>query len=176
MALFSCSISPFRVLSANQTMTNAKANWLCFGAFLSPSARLLRLQRSQVTRLPPLATIFPLSARPAGSACADLLPLATACRKPPDCQKPNGARSRRAPPSLYQYVTEPGDSCGKNNPFLLTRRRATVDRSLVATALNATSSRRACRMAISRNACFRLALPDFPEFAQSSTTALDRSY
>ena len=132
MALFSCSISPFRVLSANQTMTNAKANWLRFGAFLSPSARLLRLQRSQVTRLPPLATIFPLSARPAGSACR---PTPAGYCLPQTAGLPKTERGpiSTSTPSLYQYVTEPGDSCGKNNPFLLTRRRATVDRSLVAT-------------------------------------------
>src|SRR5271157_5326899 len=34
-------------------------------------------------------------------------------------------------------------------------------------ALNASRSRRACRMAIWRNACSLLALPDFPEFAQA---------
>ena len=34
-------------------------------------------------------------------------------------------------------------------------------------ALNASGSRRACRMAISRNACSLVALPDFPEFAQA---------
>ena len=33
--------------------------------------------------------------------------------------------------------------------------------------LNASGSRRACRMAIRRNACSLLALPDFPEFAQA---------
>ncbi len=32
--------------------------------------------------------------------------------------------------------------------------------------LNASRSKRACRMAIRRNACSLLALPDFPEFAQ----------
>jgi hypothetical protein len=34
-------------------------------------------------------------------------------------------------------------------------------------ALNASGSKRACRMAIRRNACSLLALPDFPEFAQA---------
>src|SRR5208283_3052767 len=34
-------------------------------------------------------------------------------------------------------------------------------------ALNASRSKRACRMAIRRNACSLLALPDFPEFAQA---------
>src|SRR5208283_1199395 len=33
--------------------------------------------------------------------------------------------------SVFQYVTEPGDSCGEINPFLPTRRRSTVDHSLV---------------------------------------------
>ncbi len=33
--------------------------------------------------------------------------------------------------------------------------------------LNASRSKRACRMAIRRNACSPLALPDFPEFAQA---------
>ena len=40
---------------------------------------------------------------------ADPSPLATACHRPPNCQRPNGARSRRAS-LLFHYVTEPGDS------------------------------------------------------------------
>jgi len=47
---------------------------------------------------------------------------------------------------------------------LSTRRRSPVDRSLVAKALNPSFFRRACRMAISRNA---FSLLDFPEFAQA---------
>jgi hypothetical protein len=36
-------------------------------------------------------------------------------------------------PALYiQYVTEPGDSCGKINPFLPTRCRPTIEHSLTA--------------------------------------------
>src|SRR5271157_4998237 len=65
---------------------------------------------------------------------------------------------------LFQYVTEPGDFYGQNNLFLSTRRLSPVDRSLVAKALNPSLFRRACRMAISRNAC---SLLDFPEFAQA---------
>ena len=34
-------------------------------------------------------------------------------------------------------------------------------------ALHASGSRRACQMHIGRNACSRVALPDFPEFAQA---------
>src|SRR5208337_3037940 len=84
---------------------------------------------------------------------------------PPTAQMPKTerARSRRAGP-LFQYVTEPGDFYGQNNLFLSTRRRSTVDRSLVATALNPSLLRRACRMAKSRNAC---SLLDFPEFARA---------
>jgi len=41
------------------------------------------------------------------------------------------ARSRGAA-SLFYYVTEPGDSCGKINPFPPARRRRTVDHSLLA--------------------------------------------
>ena len=57
-----------------------------------------------------------------------------------------------------------GDSCGKIKPFFPTRHRPTVDRSLVAKALNVSGFRRASPMAISRNAC---SLLDFPEFAQA---------
>ena len=35
-------------------------------------------------------------------------------------------------PSTFQYVTEPGDACGKINPFLPTRCRPTVEHSLSA--------------------------------------------
>src|SRR5271166_4399354 len=55
------------------------------------------------------------------------------------CLTPTAALSKteRGPistngPLYIQYVTEPGDSCGKINPFLLTRCRPTVDHSLVA--------------------------------------------
>jgi len=66
-------------------------NWLCFGAFLSPPAR---------SPSDSLATILALHApRPtppsAGTSGVkvvrrDPAPLATACHRPPNCQKPNG--------------------------------------------------------------------------------------
>ena len=62
-----------------------------------------------------------------------------------------------------QHVTEPGDCCGKINPFLPTRRRPTVEHSLEAGNTQRQSLQAACRMAISRNA---RSLSDFPEFAQ----------
>jgi len=50
-------------------------------------------------------------------SCAAPPPLATACHRPPYCQSPNGARSRRTTPYIH-YITEPGDSCGQINLFL----------------------------------------------------------
>ena len=66
-------------------------------------------------------------------------------------------------PSI-SLCAEPGDSCGQIHPFLPTRHRSPVDRSLVAKALNPSLFRHACQKAISRNAC---SLLDFPEFAQA---------
>src|SRR5271165_1597490 len=81
------------------------------------------------------------------------------------------AKTRTGPIStngLYiQYVTEPGDSCGKSIRYSLL---ATVGPLTILPwpeALNASRSKRACRMAIRRNACSLLALPDFPKFAQA---------
>ena len=67
-------------------------------------------------------------------------------------------------PSLFQYVTKPGDCCGEIDRFLLLRRRLSIDRSLVAKVLNASGFRRACSMAISRNG---RSILDFPEYAQA---------
>ena len=64
-------------------------------------------------------------------SCAKPPPLATACHRQSNWQRPNGARSRRAAP-YFQYVTEPGNSYGQINPFLPTRRRPIVNHFLVA--------------------------------------------
>ena len=66
-------------------------------------------------------------------------------------------------PSI-QYVTEPGDSCGKINPFFPLAAAQPLTVLSWSTTLNANGSRRPCRIAISRNAC---SLPDFPEFTQA---------
>ncbi len=55
----------------------------------------------------------PLATRHSPLPPTTLPPLATAIHQPPNCQRPNGTRSRRAAP-LCQYVTETGDSCGQN--------------------------------------------------------------
>jgi len=75
----------------------------------------------------------PTAPRPTGGvrSCADPPPLASAWHRPPNWERRNGARSRGAA-SLFYYVTEPGDSCGKINPFPPARRRRTVDHSLLA--------------------------------------------
>ena len=81
-------------------------------------------QATQATDL----MVFP-APEPAGSGRAQTPPLATF---PPTGEFP---KTERGPISttgpLSHYVTEPGDSCGQINPFLPTRRRPTVDHSLV---------------------------------------------
>ncbi len=68
---FACPIPPRFVLSFDLLTTNTRANWLCFGAFLSPLASLFGFTEdsSQSSRLTPRAT------RPtAGSGRTQLLP------------------------------------------------------------------------------------------------------
>ena len=100
--------------------------------FLAPGKRGLSPPSPLATVLPSHAPRFPPHAVTSGvRSCAAPPPLATACHRPPYCQSPNGARSRRTTPYIH-YITEPGDSCGQINLFLPTRRSPTVDHSLVA--------------------------------------------
>ena len=92
--------------------------------FLEARPRLGAIKATQATDL----MVFPAPG-PAGSGRAQP-PRWLLSHRLPDSQRPNGARSRREAP-LSQYVTEPGDSCGQIHPFLPTRRRPTVDHSLV---------------------------------------------
>ncbi len=90
----------------------------------------------------PLATVLPPPAphrrpsAPAGSSYEPTLPRWLL----PDAdtrigKEPTGPDLDERP--LYiKYVTEPGDFYGQNNLFPSTRRRSSVDRSLVAKALN----------------------------------------
>jgi hypothetical protein len=160
---FSCSIPPSFVLSHNMPMTNTTSNWLRFGAFLSPLAPSFRIHWPQFSRHSPLATRHsPLATRHSPLATRHS-PLATTSYDPPplatlpptaELQRPNGTRSRRALPLCY-YVTEPGDSCGQIKQFFLFPLAADQPLTILSwqEALNATSSRRACRMAIRRNVC-----------------------
>jgi hypothetical protein len=117
--------------------------------------------------LPPdsLATALPPSAGPSGvRSCADPSPLATAIHRPPDWQRPKGARSRRSV-SLYISMSQnraiPSD---KLNFFSSHAAAQPLTIPSWLGALNASDTRHACRMAISRNSC---SLLDFPEFAQA---------
>jgi len=65
-------------------------------------------------------------------------------------------------PLYIQYVTEPGDSCGKVNPFFPFAAAKPLTILSWPKALNAGSSKRAGRMAISRNAWPPLALMFVP--------------
>jgi len=114
LALFSWSIPPSFVVSPNVPMFNTRAVWLCFGAFLSPPARSLRIHWPLSSRFTPHAVLrwdqrgqVMRKPSPAGYCL------------PPTAQLPKTerARSRRAAPYI-QYVTKPGDSCGEINPFL----------------------------------------------------------
>ena len=130
---FSCSIPPLFVLSHSLPMINTTGKLALFCTFLSPPASSLRIHWPQFSRHSPLATRHsPLATRhsPLPSSY-DPPPLATACHRPPDFERPNGTRSRRAAP-LFHYVTDPGNFFGQINPFLPARRRPTVDHSLVA--------------------------------------------
>ena len=90
----------------------------------------------------PLATVLPPPAphrrpsAPAGSSYEPTLPRWLL----PDAdtrigKEPTGPDLDERPPYI-KYVTEPGDFYGQNNLFPSTRRRSSVDRSLVAKALN----------------------------------------
>src|SRR5271157_2962638 len=88
---------------------NFTGHWLL--TTILPSHAPRRDQRGQVVRRP----------SPAGYC---LTPTA-------ELEKNERARSRRAG-RLFQYVTEPGNFCGKINPSLPTRCRPTVEHSLAA--------------------------------------------
>jgi len=118
LGLFSCSIPPWFVLSNALSTTNTRAIWLCFGAFLSPPASSLQFHWLQFSLHSPLAT-----------TSYDPSPLATTdSRIGRDRTGPN--RDEHSP--SLQYGTKPGDPYGKIHPFVLARRRWTVDHSLAA--------------------------------------------
>ena len=142
---FSGSIPPWLVLSHNMPTINTAGKLASFWHFSLTASSLS--SHSLATDYWPLATVLmPLTtvlcatphAPPAGSGRAqDPPPLATACHRQPNWQRPNGARSRRAVRLLQyvtemQYVTEPGNFFGQIHPLLPARRLSIVDHSLVA--------------------------------------------
>src|SRR5271157_1037792 len=79
------------------------------------------------------------------------------------------AKTERGPismsdPSTFSMSPNQATLAEKSNRFSSLAAAQPLNILSRSETLNASGSRRACRMAISRNAC---ALPDFPEFAQS---------
>ena len=165
--MFSCSIPPLFVLSHHVPMVNTTSNWLCFGPFLSPPVPSLRIHWPLTTDYWPVFSChWPLFSRhsplPPKTLPRWLLP-ATERR---NCERSNGPDL--AERTLYLIMH-------RNRRFL--RRIQSVpphspppDQLIILSwpeALNASGSKRACRMVISRNACSLVALPHFPELAQA---------
>ncbi len=110
---------------------------------------------------PPTST-WPLFARttphakPAGvRSCADPPPLATACYRPPNWQRPNGTRARRAAP-LFQYAPSQAISADKSTYSCPLAAAQPFHIHSWQEAPNASGSRRACRMGLRRDACLLL--------------------
>ncbi len=111
----------------------------------------------------PLATIL----APLATTSQDPPPLATACHRPPNCERSNGPDL--AERTLYLTYYAPKQAIPAENPIRSPPLAAARPLIILSwpEALNASGSKRACRMAISRNACSLVALPDFPELAQA---------
>src|SRR5271165_2744199 len=159
---FSCSISPLFVLSHSMPMINTTGKLASFcrfslttGSLPSDSLALTTGRCSFAPRRHPPHQQGQVVRRPfpAGYCLTDRR--IGKDRTGPDLHER---------PLYIKYVTEPGDSCGKINPFLLTRCRPTVKHSLAAGDAQSQRLKACLPEAISRNAS---SLPDFPEFAQA---------
>ena len=126
LGLISWSIPPSLVVSHNMSMINTTSNWLCFCSFPSSPVSSLRIHWPLTTGYCSRAMgHYPLASRPtphaprrpplgpAGSGHAQTLPRWHLCHRPSDCQRPNGTRSRRAPPYLIPYaaISETSSNC-----------------------------------------------------------------
>jgi len=170
LGLFSGSIPPWFVLSNDLSITNTRAIWLCFGAFLSPPAPCLLLHGALTTG----------HYSPATRHC---LPAIRRDQRGQVVRRPYPAGSCLTPTADLPKTERDPISTNGHSIFIMSPNQAipaekSIRCSLLAAvgpltilswpeALNASRSRRACRMAIRRNACSLLALPDFPEFAQA---------
>jgi hypothetical protein len=82
-------------------LSRTRENWLAPNV---PRATVLPPHASRPTPYAPRLTLH--DARTSGvRSCVDPSPLATACYRPPNWQRPNGARSRRAVPFLVWQRT-----------------------------------------------------------------------
>ena len=169
---FSCSIPPLFVLSHSMPMINTTDKLALFGAFLSPLAPSLWIH------WPLFFRPTPAPAPPAGSGRAQRFPAGYCLTPTAEFIGKDRTESNLDERSLY-FIMSPNRAihCGKIKPFLPTRRRTTVDHSLSRPeGLNASGSRRACRMAMSPSAQHSIllirsdqtrivkqrALPDYP--------------
>jgi hypothetical protein len=152
--LFACPIPLWFVLSCNLPTTSARAIWLCFGAFLSPPAPCLRLHGALTTgrysHTPRSTRLHPPV--PAGSGRAQTLPRWLL----PDTDRRIG-KNRTGPdlderPSIFSMSPNraiPLDKSNFSSPLAAAQALTILSWP---GALNASGSRRACRMAITRNA------------------------
>ena len=132
MGSFSRVILQAFVLSRNVPKVNTRAIWFRFGAFLSSPARFLRIHWPLAPVFSPLATTFPPSARPAGSGRAQTLPRWILCHQPHELSKAErGPISTSSPTILVCHRTTRFLRTNQMNPFLLARRRPTVNCSVV---------------------------------------------
>jgi len=159
---FAGSISPLFVLSHSMPMINTTSKLASFWRFSVTAGSLP--SDSLATLLSPHAPRSPPHAPPAGSGRARTLP-AGYCHPPTaELRKTERGPISRSSPSIFTMSPSQAIAAEKSIRFspLAVARPSTI-RSRPET-LNASGSRRACRMAISRNAC---ALPDFPAVAQA---------
>jgi|SRR5271157_5421494 len=146
--------------------TNTRANWLRFGAFLSPSAPCLRLHWALTTGHYSHAPRHPRRhpPGPAGSGRAQTLPR----WQLPDTNSRIG-KDRTGPgllssPSVFSMSPNQATPAEKSIRFSPLAAVQPLNILSGPETHNASGSRRACRMAISRNP---RSPPRFPEFAQA---------
>src|SRR5208337_1609182 len=125
MGLFSGSVPPWFVLSNNLSTTNTRAIWLCFGAFLSPPASSLQFHWPLATdHHSPVPRSTPHAGTSGVRSCVDPPPWLLSDTDRQLSKTERGPISTNGP-SIIEYITEPGDSCGEINPLFLARRRRT---------------------------------------------------
>ncbi len=141
-----CPIPPWFVVSFALSTTSTRANWLRSGAFLSPRAPPLRIH------WPLFFCSTPHSGTSGVRSCADHPP-------PGYCLTPTSelTKTERDPiltsgPSIFSMSPNQAIAADKINLFLPTRRRQPLTTPSWPEALKASGSKRACRIARSRNA------------------------
>ena len=162
LGLVSCSIPPWFVLSNNLSTTNTRAIWLCLSTFLSPPASSVQFHWLLATDHH--SPVPPSSPGPAVSGRPQTLPHWLLPDTDRRFVKDRTGSNLDERPSYIEYVTEPGDSCGKIKPCFPTRRRRTLDHSLVARGAQR-QSLQACLPDGHQPQC-RFS-PRFPDFAQA---------